>query len=100
MPVSGNKTNEVQVTSPNKVKVKTTNTEVLKENLARNGSEYTNSGEHAIWLGLGKAAVENEGVGPIEKGGNWNGLVGGMVWTGSVFGIAPGGETTLTVVEV
>lgn len=100
MTITGNKVNEVTATSPGKVKVKTTNTEVLKANENRSGAEYVNEGSFSIYLNLGKAAESEVGIFLASPGGTWNGMVGGMTWTGSVFGIAPGGETSLTVVEV
>ena len=99
MGIQGNKTNVLQATSPKKVKVKTTNTEVLAANEQRNGSQFVNEGANSIWLELGGAAVELNGI-LLKEGGSWNGMIGPMVWTGSVFGIAPAGETNLGVIEV
>ena len=96
-PVIGNKTNVAEAST--KVKVKTTTTEVVKENLQRNGLEIVNEGASNIFLNLGKAAVSEEGL-FLAPSGSWDGRIGPMVWTGSVFGIAPGGETSVTVAEV
>ncbi len=98
--IQGNKTNEQQATSPKKVKVKTTNTEVLPQNLQRNGAQFVNEGSNSIWLECGTTALENNGMFLVASGGSWNGMIGPMVWTGPVFGIAPGGETPLAVLEV
>lgn len=100
MAITGNKVNAVQSTSPKKIKVKTTTTEVLAENLNRSGSEYVNEGANSIFLELGAAAVLQNGIFLAASGGTWNGMVGPMVWTGSVFGIAETAETNLSVVEV
>jgi hypothetical protein len=98
MPLRGNTTNEAQAST--KVKIKTTSTEVVKENLARNGLEITNQGANSIYLSLGKAAVAEEGIFLAASGGSWNGMIGPIVWTGSVFGLAASTETNVTVAEV
>jgi hypothetical protein len=99
MTVVGNKVNEVQ-SAVQKVKVKTTTTTIVAENHpSRNGLTIVNTGSQNVWLGFGKAAVENEGA-LLTPGGSWNGMHGPLVWTGSVTGIAPAGETSVTVTEV
>lgn len=98
MALRGNTTNEAQAST--KVKVKTTSTEVVKENLGRNGLEVINEGANSIYLNLGKAAVSEEGIFLAASGGSWNGMIGPIVWTGSVFGLAASAETNVTVAEV
>jgi len=100
MGIVGNTTNELQATSPGKVAVKTTNTEILKENTARNGLEVVNAGGNAVYLNFGKAATIETGLMLGASGGSWDGHLGGLVWRGSIFGIAPGGEVNITVTEV
>lgn len=103
MPVSGNKTNEQTAESTTKVgrvKVKTTTTSVLAENQARLGAQFVNEGANSIFLELGTTAVLQKGIFLAASGGSWNGMVGPMVWTGPVAGIAETAETSLTVIEV
>jgi hypothetical protein len=98
MPIIGNKTNEALAST--KVKVKTTTTAVVAANLNRNGLEIVNESANSIYLQLGKAAVAEEGLFLAASGGSWNGMVGPMVWTGSVFGLAATAESNVTVAEV
>lgn len=98
MAVIGNRVNEALASA--KVKVKTTSTEIVKENSSRNGLEIVNEGANSIYLNLGKAAVSEEGIFLGASGGSWNGMVGPMVWVGSVFGIAASAETNVTLAEV
>lgn len=100
MTVTGNKVNEVTATSPARVKVKTTTTSVLAENANRTGSQYVNEGANSIFLELGTTAVLKKGIFLAASGGSWNGMIGPMVWTGPVAGIAETAETELAVVEV
>ena len=100
MALRGNTTNATIAESPGKVKVKTTTTTVLSENLERSGAEFVNEGANSIYLNLGKAAESEVGIFLAANGGTWNGMVGPITWTGSVTGIAPSGETSLTVVVV
>lgn len=98
MPTVGNRTNET-VTHGN-VEVEETSTEVVKQNLGRNGLELINASVHSMYLGLGKAAEAEKGI-FLSASGSWNGQVGTEVWTGSVFAIAIGAaKQKLTVVEV
>lgn len=99
MTVVGNKVNEQASTSPKKFTVPNTSKEVLKANANRVGTEWVNQSVNSIWLELGGAAKENEGIFLAASGGTWNGMVGPMVWTGAVFAIAPAGNSILTVVE-
>ena len=100
MTVIGSRTNEVQGTSPKKVKVKTTTTTVVAENLDRNGIEIVNEGANSVFLELGAvAAVLQNGI-FLAPAGSWNGMVGPMVWTGEIRGIAETAETNVSVVEV
>jgi hypothetical protein len=99
MPTVGNKTNET-VTHGN-VEVEESSTEVVKQNLGRYGLELINESSHAMNLGLGKAAEAKKGIFLAASGGSWNGQVGTMQWTGSVFAIAQGAaKQILTVIEV
>jgi len=98
MAVIGDKVNKTQTAG--KVKVKETSTEVLKANENRSGSQYVNASAFPVYLQLGKAAVAEEGIFLVKEGGSWNGMIGPLVWTGKVFGIAVGGEAPLTVIEV
>jgi|ERR1035441_9362047 hypothetical protein len=86
--------------SSGKVKVKTTTTEVVAANENRNGLEIVNEGANSIFLQLGKAAVLNEGIFIAASGGSWNGMIGPVVWAGSVFGIAETAETSVSLAEV
>lgn len=100
MTIRGATTNEVTSESPKKVKVKTTTTAVLAENVERAGAEYVNEGANSIFLELGAAAVLQQGIFLAASGGSWNGMVGPLVWTGAVNGIAETAETNLSVVAV
>ncbi len=100
MPIRGNTTNELQKPTVTSVEVEEASTEVLKENLSRSGAEFVNSSTSSIFLMLGKAAELKKGIFLTASGGSWNGMVGPMVWTGSVFAIAGGAKSFLTVVEV
>lgn len=97
-------TTAVAATSPNTVKVKTTSTELLKLNAAREGLEIVNAGTTNMYLGVGKAAVLKEGI-LLTPGGSWDGRLGPepgrgeRVWDGSVFGIAETAEESATVLE-
>lgn len=99
MPLVGDKINEVEVST--KVKVKETSTEVRAENKARNGLEIVNESTGKIFLKLGAAAVAEEGL-YLAPGGSWDGRIGPILWTGSVFGISASGagENNITVTEV
>ena len=99
MPSIGDKTNALGELNPGKVKVKTTTTVVIAENLQRQGLEVVNGSSQPVYLYPGKAAVEGEGMYLAANGGSWNGIIGGMVWTGAVNGIAKE-EVTIQVVEV
>jgi hypothetical protein len=101
MPVVGNKTNVLGEQNPGKVKVKHSgSTVVIKENLNRLGLEIVNGGANTVYLYPGKTAVEEEGITLAANGGSWNGLIGNMLWTGEITGIAATAETTIQVVEV
>ncbi|HEY4451030.1 MAG TPA: hypothetical protein VGN13_05500 [Solirubrobacteraceae bacterium] len=91
----------VTATSPRKVKVKTTSTQLLAANPNRTGLSIENIGPtNVIYLGLGAAAVLQDDLGPISVNGSWDGRVSGVLWTGSVFGIAETAEVTASVLEI
>lgn len=71
---------------------------VVAANEARRGLRIGNDSANTVWLGLGNAAVVGSDV-AIPAGGSWDGLVGRVVWTGSVTSIATV-ESNLTVTEV
>jgi hypothetical protein len=101
MTVVGNKTNGLGELNPGKVKVKSSGTTVIiAENLNRNGLEIVNGSANAVYLYPGKAAVVEEGIYLAKEGGSWNGMVGEMLWTGAVNGIAVTSEVTIQVLEV
>jgi hypothetical protein len=82
------------------VKVKTTNTAILPANPLRQGLNIENTGAtNVMYLGLGKAAVLKEGIGPLIVNGSWDGRLGNELWRGSIFGIAETGEVTASVAE-
>jgi hypothetical protein len=81
------------------VKVKTTTTAVLPANPLRQGLSIVNTGANPIYLGLGKAAVLKEGVGPLKEGGSWDGRLGNELWRGAINGIAETAEMTAAISE-
>jgi hypothetical protein len=99
MPQVGDRISEVTTSSPNTFVVESASKEVLKANENRNGCQFVNISSNAIYLGLGKTAKAEEGILIAKEGGSWNGMIGPMVWTGSVTAIASS-NSTLTVVEV
>jgi len=99
MPDTGNKANILTSAGP-KVEVEGASTAVVAENLAREGLELVNASTASIYLELGGAAVLKQGIFLASGGGSWNGMVGPMVWTGSVNAIATAANSVLTVREV
>lgn len=92
--------NTLTPNSPGGVTVGVASAEVLKANEGREGHTYVNASSNAIYLGLGAAAVIGSGIFLAGGGGSWDGLIGHTTWTGSVFAIAAGAGSKMTVIEV
>ena len=104
MTVIGNKVNATQ--KAGKATVGESSVTVLAANENRNGCLIVNASSHTIYLSLGAPATAESGI-ALTAGGSWDGCLGdallrGIVWSGSVTAICPGGGASnpLTVVEV
>lgn len=96
----GDKTNELENPSP-KITVGKTSEEVLVENLEREGLHISNGSSTAVvYLGLGEPAVVGRGIAIVFADGGWDGRVGPLIWTGSIFAIATEEGASLALVEV
>lgn len=96
----GDKTNELEIASP-KITVGKTSGEVLAENPEREGLHVSNGSSTAvIYLGLGEAAKVGQGVAVVFADGGWDGRIGPLIWTGSIFAISTEEGTPLAIVEV
>lgn len=92
--------------SPNNTNIPTTGALVYGHNPNRLGIQIVNYGTYPILLYLGYAGSVGSSPGGYGSmwissgGGNWDGKIGDILWTGSVYGVAIGGTTTITGVEV
>lgn len=93
----GNKINTL--TTSGNVEVEESSTKVLEANENRLGTQFVNASTASIYLGLGKAAETKKGI-FLAANGSWDGRIGPMVWTGTVFAIASAAKSILTVIEL
>ena len=98
MPIGIGKANVA--TKATNVEVEEASTEIIAANENRNGLELVNTSTQPVYLGLGKAGEAKKGILLTANGGSWDGLIGPMLWTGSVFGAAGGAKSIVTVLEV
>jgi hypothetical protein len=77
--------------------------EILPENTSIKGRQIHNYGAGACWLGLGQAAAEGKDI-FLDAGAVWDGMIGKVLWQGSVFGFEPtiveSEEAKLCIVQV
>jgi hypothetical protein len=95
---SSNRTDDQATSSPGGVEVNKASIEVLPDNPERLGSYWSTSSTATFSLGLGEAAVVGQGI-VVSATCPWNGLIGTVVWSGSVFAIASE-KAELAVVEL
>jgi hypothetical protein len=96
----GDKTNELENASP-KITVGKASAEVLGENPEREGLHISNGSSTAvIYLGLGEEAIVGRGIAVVFADGGWDGKIGPLIWTGSIFAISTEEGSSLALVEV
>lgn len=84
--------------NPRAVKIKTSSTAVLPQNLNRNGLNLLNDSANNIYISLEETAELHKDL-ILFPGGSWDGIISGKLWLGQVNGIAAS-ESNLLVTEV
>lgn len=100
MAVRGGTVDALADTSPVAITVGSSSAKVLAARPGRMGSSWVNASTAAITLGLGADAVAGSGIYLAPNGGAWDGMIGPLVWVGSVFAVASGSGNQLCIVEV
>ena len=78
--------------------VDTTSTKIINYNRRRRGLVLTNTGSFPIFIGIGEAAVANQGIYLINGGGVWE--MDNFTYTNrQIFGIGIGGASNISIQE-
>lgn len=78
--------------------VDTTSTKIINYNKKRRGLVLTNTGANPVFIGIGEAAVANQGLYILGSGGIWE--MDNFTFTNrQLFGIAIGGATNIAIQE-
>jgi len=81
-----------------KVSVAATSTTVLSHRSSRKYAVIVNDSNETIYLGVGEAAVLNEGIRLNANGGAWE-IKGGHPYQGVIYAISTSGSKNVTVFE-
>ena len=88
-------------TTSSGVNVTTSSAQVLASNASARGRTFINDSDTTIYLKAGTTAELNKGIRLNANGGSWDGLIGGVLYTGRVDGIHGGsGNKVLLITEV
>lgn len=93
-------------TPPNNTSIPTTGALIYGHNPNRLGIQIVNYGLYPVLIYLGysgSVSTATAGFGSMwlsADGGAWDGKIGDLLWTGSLYGVGQGGTTTLAGIEV
>jgi len=92
------KTGEDLTFTNTKISVGSSSTAILSENLDRKYMALVNDSDEPIYIGIGEAAVLNEGI-RLNNGGGTYELVGPDLHSNAINGISTSGSKNITVAE-